>query len=452
MSAPDDGDPLVGTPSGALRGRRRDGIVEFLGVRYARGPRFGAPQPEPAWTGVRDARVPGPISPQLPSRLGPVTGSPPEDDAVQDEDCLRVDVRAPDAPPPPGGRPVVVWLHGGAYVAGAGSLPWYDTARWVREGDVVTVNVTYRLGVFGWLYRPGTSEGNLGLLDVAAALAWVRDHVAAFGGDPGRVTAMGQSAGAHALACLLTSPSHRPLVHRAVLQSGQLGLGLSSPARARRIAGYVVDALDGADPVTAGPADLLRAQRRAMIRSAGPGGANSSPAFAPVDGVAPLAAGASWTDATAAGRDLLVGTTADESHTFVRIAPGLERVRAIPVLGRALTGLGSWVATQQVFARPAHRLADDAARAGRAVFTYRFERRAPGSDLGACHCIELPFLFGTEEAWADAPMLAGLSWDDDVEPLGARMRAAWLAFARDGDPGPDWPRHTAGDGPGMRFG
>jgi len=446
--------PVVTTSAGALGGRvRADApVVEFLGVRYATAPRFAPPEAVSGWSGVRDAVEHGPASPQLRSIVDTVTGPSGDEDAVQDEDCLRLDVRAPVAALTDGvPRPVLVWIHGGAYVIGSAATGWYDTTRLIVEGDVVTVNVGYRLGVLGWLRRPGIAPGNLGLLDVMAALRWVRDEIAAFGGDPGCVTAMGQSAGAHGIACLMTVPEARPLFRRAILQSGQLGLGLSSEERAAKVGGYVVDALDGADPATVDVSALLRAQRRAVIRAAGPGGLDSSPAFAPVDGVAPLAPGTSWDDAARSGHDLIVGSTADEIETFMEINPVLRRVRRLPVLGRVAGG-GSALVTRRVFGAPARHLADQAARAGSHVHHYRFDWRAPDSGLGACHCIELPFLFGTREAWRTAPMLAGADWDADIAPLGARMRAAWLSFARNGDPGADWPPHAPGAGPGARFG
>ncbi|WP_433033331.1 carboxylesterase/lipase family protein [Actinomycetospora sp. CA-053990] len=443
-------DPTVTLPDGVLRGRRRGDVVEFLGIRYATAARFAPPRAPEPWSGVREAVERGPTAPQLPARVAAVTGPSPDDGTPQDEDCLRVDVRAPAAALADGvPRPVLVWLHGGAYVIGSAATSWYDTARLVSEGDVVTVNVGYRLGVLGWLAAPGVSDGNLGLLDQIAALRWVRDRIAAFGGAADQVTVMGQSAGAHSIACLMTLPEARPLFRRAILQSGQLGLGLSSPQRAARVAGYVTEGLEGADPATAEVGDLLAAQRHAMIRAAGPGGLDSSPAFAPVNGVPPLSAGVTWADAASAGHDVLVGSTADEAETFVRISPALWGLKRLPLLGR-LTSAGAALATRRVFGAPAERFADDAARGGARTFSYRFAWRAPASALGACHCIELPFLFGARDAWADAPMLRGADWDADIEPLGAVMRAAWLRFVRTGNPATDalpWPPHAADGGP-----
>ncbi len=438
---PTAGEPVVvDTPSGAVRGRvHADGdVVEFLGLRYARAARFATPVPEPAWAGVRDARTPAPQCPQLASRMDEVAGPSDAEALGQDEDCLTATVRAPRDAAPGDGLPVLVWIHGGAYVIGGASLSWYDTVRLVREGRVVTVSVGYRLGVLGWLRREGVSPGNLGLLDLAAALSWVRDHVSAFGGDPGSVTLVGESAGAHAIACLMGVPHLRPLFAGVILQSPQLGLGLASERAAARVAGFVDDALrevagEGADPRTVDIATLLRAQKRAMVRHAGPGGMNSTPAFAPIAGVEPLIGvpvGDPWVAAAHAGHPMIIGTTADEANTFIRIAPPLRRLGEGPF--GPLVDLASGYLTRRVFSAPADRLATRAAAAGTTVSTYRFTWRAPDSGLGACHAIDLPFLFGGREAWQQAPMLAGASWDDDVEPLGRAMRARWLAFAAGG--------------------
>ncbi|MDL5154350.1 carboxylesterase family protein [Actinomycetospora termitidis] len=424
--------PVVVTPSGAVRGRvhRDGGVVEFLGLRYARADRFGLPTPEPAGDGTRDARTPGPQCPQLASRMDAIAGPSNADDLGQDEDCLRLTVRAPADVRPDERLPVLVWIHGGAYVIGGVDLSWYDTARLVREGRVVAVGVGYRLGILGWLRAPGVSPGNLGLADLTAALRWVHEHIAAFGGDPDAVTLVGESAGAHAIACLMSAPDLRGLFRRVILQSGQLGLGLGTERSAARVAGHVDDALDGADPRTVGIDDLLEAQRRAMVRHAGPGGINSAPAFTPVAGVEPLvgvSAADPWVAAAHSGHPMIIGTTADEANTFVHIAPALRRLaRRFPTP----VAWGSRLATHRVFTWPAQRLATRAAAAGTTVSTYRFTWSAPDSGLGACHAIELPFLFGGREAWQEAPMLAGASWDDDVEPLGVALRAWWCGFAR----------------------
>lgn len=445
--------------TGRLRGREHPevpGVVEFLGVPFATASRWGPPHPAPAWTGTRDATTHGPVAPQLPSPGARVMGARP-DISDQDEQCLSVVVRTPAVDD--GRRPVLVWIHGGAYVEGAGSFGFYDAARLVAEGDVVVVNVNYRLGVLGFLREPGLAEGNAGLRDLLAALAWVRGEIAAFGGDPDRLTVAGHSAGAHAAASLMAEPTARPGVRGLILQSGQFGLAPATDREAARTARFVREALDevagpGADPTTVPTEQMLEVQRRTLRRSAGPAGLNSVPPLCPVAGVAPVPDAASWRAAPAwAGVDVLVGATEDEAETFVAINPVGRRWRHRPVVGPLVVGGIARRATRRVFAGPAEEIADTVARAGHRAYSYRVA--APGAPFGACHAFELPLVFGMREPWRDAPMLAGLDRERDLEPTGRAMRAAWLAFVRDGDPssaaGGPWAPHVAGAGPTRRF-
>jgi para-nitrobenzyl esterase len=214
--------PIADTSLGSLRGLWGDQVAVFRNVPYATAPtgdrRFAPPAPSVPWVEMRDASRHGPIAPQPPSRLRIAMGN---FDRSQDEDCLSLTIctPAPDGKP----RPVLVWLHGGAWISGAGSLDWYDGARLAREGGIVFVGVNYRLGALGWLHRPGIVDEEAGTLDMIAALSWVRDHIAAFGGDPGCVTVMGQSAGATSIGRLAMLPEARDLFHRAIMQSGGFG-------------------------------------------------------------------------------------------------------------------------------------------------------------------------------------------------------------------------------------
>src|SRR5260221_464693 len=180
-------DLVVRTGAGDLRGARVNGIAVFRGVPYAAAPvgelRFAPPQPVPAWRGVRDAVKDGPIAPQGRSRLAHVMG---DFERPQSEDCLTLNIWTPAADSKK--RPVLVWVHGGAFASGAGSLPWYSGERFAANGDVVVVSMNYRLGALGFLCLPGISDGNLGLLDQVAGLRFARDNIAAFGGDPDNVT------------------------------------------------------------------------------------------------------------------------------------------------------------------------------------------------------------------------------------------------------------------------
>jgi para-nitrobenzyl esterase len=445
---------VVTVEGGALQGVRIGDVLHYRGIPYAEARRFAAPAPAPGWAGTRDASRHGPICPQPPSPLAQVMGEAPE--VPQEEACLFLSVATPvvDSGRP---RPVMVWLHGGAYAVGAGSYEWYRPDRLVTEGDVVVVNVNYRLGVFGNLRLEGLSPGNLGLFDQISALRWIAKNVAAFGGDPAQVTVFGESAGGHSVAALMSIPETRGLFRRAIVQSAHLGLGFASVDGAERAGRMIHGCLGGADPRHTSAAELVFAQQRAVARFRGPGGLNSAPLFGPIAGVAPLDA-SGQTEITKAivhrTTDLLVGTNRDEMRAFFDTNPNIGRLRRFPVLGNR--GVETLVAavTDRVFAEPARRLADVQARSGAAVYRYLFEWTPPREAFGACHTIELPFVFGNEAAWRDAPMLGGAEWGR-VDAVGQQMRRAWTRFARSGDPNatedPTWPRHAAGAEVGRRF-
>jgi len=405
-----------------------EGLTAFRGVPFARAARFGPPEPPGSWTGVRNATGHGPAAPQPPPRAGAVMGELKRP-LLQDEDCLNLSVVTPSTG---GRRPVMVWIHGGAYTTGSGSMDIYDARRLAAEGDVVVVTINYRLGALGYLRLDGVSPGNLGLLDQLAALRWVRENIAAFGGDPDEVTVFGQSAGAHSIACLMAMPAARGLFRRAILQSAPLGLGLASPATAARIARYFTAALRE-DPRTASVERILAAQQEAIVRAAGPGGLYSVPPFCPTAGVAPLPPARAWLpQAARSGVDVIIGTTRSEMNTFLNGKPGIAPLERVPVLRRGLGAAKSGI-TRFVFGAPSMRFAKALAAAGSRVFTYRFDWTAEGTDFGACHCIELPFLLGDQDAWTGAPMLGTSSWDA-LDRLGRELRRAWISFARTGTP------------------
>ena len=202
--------PVVEVAQGKLLGSRIGRLFAFRGVPYAIADRFGPPQPVPALTGIREAVRPGPICPQLPSRLEIIMG-PPKQRRQMSEACQVLSIFSPDLN---GKRPVMAWLHGGAYVTGGGEEGWYDASRLADEGDIVTVTISYRLGAFGYLYTDELGAPNVGLQDQKVALQWIRENIAQFGGDPETITVFGQSAGAHSIASLLAT-SERPLFRRA---------------------------------------------------------------------------------------------------------------------------------------------------------------------------------------------------------------------------------------------
>ncbi|GAA5196450.1 carboxylesterase family protein [Rugosimonospora acidiphila] len=441
------GEVLVAVRGGVLRGRREDGLTVLRGVRYAAAARFAPPVAEEPWEGVRDAFEHGPVSPQPPSRPGSMLG--PSDDREQSDDCLSVTVVTPAADG--ARRPVLVWLHGGSYRTGAGSWDRYGGQRLAREGDVVVVNVNSRLGALGYLHLPGVSDGNLGLLDQLEALRWVRDNAAHLGGDPDNVTVVGQSSGAHSIACLLGIPAARALMRRAVLQSPPMGLGLSTPEAARPVGERFLANL-GQDPRQAPVDAILAAQQRTEQDLTGRTGMSFTPRYVPVAGVDPLPVGDDWRAACrrlAPGLEVIVGTTGREIAYFLAGGPISRRV---PLVGGAVEEAAIRLATRSVFTRPTLEFAALLADAGAAVHAYRIEETSVTGPMRSCHCGDLPRLFGGQDAWAGAPMLAGQDWAD-IDAGGRPMREAWLSFATTGSGGlaGSWPAYTRRRGAVRRF-
>jgi para-nitrobenzyl esterase len=462
--------PVVTTSRGAVRGAAlASGVCAYLGMPYAAPPvgarRFLPPVPAERWGGVRPAVAHGPA----PIQAAPAPGRVLLDLSVpqQSEDCLHLAVWTP-APDRTARLPVMVWLYGGAFVTGANSVPAYDGARLAARG-VVVVSVNYRLGLFGWLrHRALGAAGNQGLDDQLAALEWVQEEIAGFGGDPDNVTAFGESAGAGSIAAHLAAAADgRPVpLRRAVLQSGSYNL-----------IGSAEEAADTVERLTAQlgvppaqwrdlPTEVLRAaQDEATPRAAGV-------FYRPVaDGRRlPLdpATALAGSGKLAAGVPVLCGTNADEfgffwgriarfdSMTDEQLAELAQRWHADPAglveryrsaraargeatdarsLGMAMAGDATFRAAVLAFAEWQSRRAD--------AFTYRFERPCPlhGGLIGACHVLEVPFVLGT----FDHPTVSAFTGFDRapeaVTSLSDEMAASWVRFATSGDPG--WPRFEA---------
>ena len=348
---------------------------------------------------------------------------------------------------------MLVWLHGGGYSSGGGALDWYDGATLSREGDAVVVGVNYRLGPLGYLRVEGAGNGDAGLLDMIEALRWVHDTIAAFGGDPDNVTVFGQSAGAHSTQIMLTMPEARSFFHRAILQSPPGGVAPLSTGEAEHNAALLHAALG----YPALPADALRtrlrgepverlltAARRVAHETAVFGGV--APPFLPVvDGLG--TPGALVSDAAhgavAAGIPVIVGTTRDEAWAMVTGPPRPPATRSSASLhhGKRTGGGGRprprptcwWTRHRTAFTAPAHAFAHAVAAEGGEVWAYRLDWAPAGSPLGACHCLELPLVFGTADAWARAPMTAGAD-PPQQDALSTLIRRSWLSFARAANP------------------
>ncbi len=476
-----DSRPVVRTASGALQGVGEDGVAVFRAVPYAAPPvgglRFMPPQPTKHWIGMRDAGHHGPIAPQLPTTIIHVMGDVL---SVQGENCLSLTIWTPAADGRR--RPVIVWLHGGSFTSGAGSLDWYNGSRLARDGNLVVVGVNYRLGALGFLCQEGVCDGNLGLLDQAAALRWVATNIEGFGGDPDQVTVAGQSAGAHAIPMLAGMTNVRSTFRRAILQSGAFARPGSSPTDMTPTSAVFLSEL-GIDPDSGNALTrlqnipvhrILEAQALALKEGDRLGGAQE--AFRPVSATREAAAERMSGIANAlSGVDVMLGITANEMHAFIgrpelpdhsesfaagRLQAMTGHTDALAYCrarypGSTLRNLLCQVMSENAYCRPTTDLADALVAAGIPVFGYVFEWAPPASRYKACHCIELPFVFGNFERWGDPGMLVGGSAAEMVA-LSATVQRAWITFVRQGTPEPDplisWPRYQAGEKQVLRFG
>ena len=415
---------VVRTRYGLLDGRPGPTGVAFLGVPYAAPPigarRFQPPAPAQPWRGTRAATSFAPSAPQPGSVRAQLVLGP---SAPSAEDCLYLNVWTPSVAVATA-RPVLVWLHGGAFTNGSGDVPALRGANLARAADAVVVTVNYRLGPLGFAWHPELrAPANLGLLDQRAAVAWVAENIAAFGGDPRRVTLGGDSAGAMAAALHARGPDGGGAFAQLTLHSGVPTL-LDPEETADRTAqlaarlGGTVDDLHGAPA-----ADLVRA-----TTSLGPNGR-----FGPT-------VGQDWPGEPAAvgrPRPTIVNTTADEG-SFLLVEQDAPPRTCDPEVVDKLT--------RQLFTEPADRWADRAAHAGSPVWRTVYDRPSTlwHGWLGATHTLDVPVLFGTHRHPALARLYAG---DPGIDAVSRDRQRTWAAFLHDGAPtsaeGSPWPRWPA---------
>jgi len=411
----------ISTTSGYLTVDDADGIVHARGIPYAVAERYRDPEPILNPDAERDATIRGPMCCQNPSRLDSVNG-PIGNELQQSENCQVLSVTAPSAA---ADLPVMVWLHGGAYVSGGGEASKYDPDPLVRNG-VIVVCVTYRLGGFGYLDPTGNGRTNLGLKDQIEALRWVASNIATFGGDPDNVTIFGQSAGADSVLSMIAADSARGLFHRAIVQSAPTGVteraAQHAIARGAFTAHFDLTDLDAA---TAPASEVLAAEKAVASAMADVPATGRMP-FHPVAGDDPLPGDlVPALHAGAARVELLIGNTKDDAAPFVAMEPRGARLRSWGPLGRMLFSRIVSRATSAMFGIDA--VAEIWRESGGKVATYRFDWAPKDSGLGASHCLELPFLFGGD--WSDAPMLNGQT---PPARLAAEMQQTWTAFATHG--------------------
>ena len=458
----------VKTAAGEVEGRVEGDLQVFRGIPYAQAPvgelRFEPPRRIEHYPQRVSASAFAPSPAQSPPMLVVAPGVDIFAGIEEkSEDCLAVNVWTPGTS---GSRPVMVFVYGGSFVRGSSAQVAYDGARIAREGDVVVVTLNYRLGALGFLDLdlPGW-QTNLGLRDQLAALEWVRDNVAGFGGDPARVTVFGESAGAISISSLLASPASRGLFQRAIMQSGggrEVATRQSSRAMSAAFMGHLgLDPTDAEGARRATVEEVLAAQLAATLEALAREGIGGG--FQPVldddlvtaQPVAAVRAGA------IAGLPIMAGTTMDELRLWRALDPGIAamdeaglRARGAMFLGQRSNALvdaylaarpgeaigDTWLAmlTDREFRAPCTRLLEAQSGHRAEVYSYLFDWPSPIDGMGACHAIDIPFVFGTLGA-TGFELLAPRT--PETEAIGATMRGAWTAFAHGRPPGGEsgWP-------------
>lgn len=429
-------------PAGMLTGLDRGATSVFKGIKFATANRFESPVDVVSWAGQLDATVFQAQCPQNGGALEQLLGG---SSIPTDEDCLHLNVYTPacdDAR-----RPVLVWIHGGAFVTGTGSMPWYDGTALAARGDVVIVTINYRLGAFGFL-----GSQNNGTLDQVSALRWVARNIAAFGGDAGNVTLFGESAGGSSVVSLVATPTADDLFHRVFSLSPSI-LQLRTAEQGEELESTFLDLLGVASVDEARSKshnEILDAQSRFPVGGAG------LKDFSPTDGTTTIPRPILAT-AAADPRPQVVGTNRDEMLLFTAFDTARsdwndddvqhhfgrrfgDRTEAAIAEYRShrpdtnASQLISAMQTDEVFRRPAQQLCADSADATNDTWMYTFDYESPafGGIVGSCHGLDIPFAFNNLDR-PGVDMFAGTN--PDRQPVADQFSDAVIAFARTGDPG-----------------
>lgn len=458
-----DDTPEAATQYGRVRGFVDGGMAVFRGIPYGAptggGSRFVAADPPKAWA-VRECRKFGDQCPQASSK-SPAAWASWAVNVGETEDCLSLNVTTPAVGA--GKRPVMVWIHGGGFSIYNGSSPVYDGVRLAQKGDVVVVTVNHRLNAFGYLYLGGAGDrfagsGNVGQLDLVMALQWVRDNIANFGGDPGRVMLFGESGGGAKISTLMAMPAAKGLFHRAAIQSGAKLTALT-PDQAAETTAAICDFLH-VNPKNAG--DLQRAPTNRLVDAVEAvtkaGKANFGPVvdghslptdpFSPgaptISADVPVIVGYNATETTVLGASPALfdldwgGLTEKLGADAGGLVDDLKRLHP----GASPSDLYFRITTLKGMGATAVTLAERKAALGAAgAYVYRLEFETPVDKLRSPHALDLPLVF--DNVGKSASLLAPVA--DQAQVVADQMSAAWIAFAHTGSPNgtglASWPRY-----------
>lgn len=419
---------IFNTSFGKVIALKEDGVIKTKSLRYARSERFQKPLP----VEYSGADIPFPDkTPVCPQKLSPLVekmiGVTPVEEFVPDESTQYLSITRPENFTKNVKLPVVVWIHGGSHEIGCGDLSTADPAEWVKEQNIIVVAVSYRLGLFGFLGGNEKRPPNLGLFDMIEALQWIKSHIEDFGGDADNITMLGQSSGGDAIAHLMISEGVDGLFQRVIIQSAPLGLRHKRQKMSAEFLKKTEIIKDETDVYK------MMDDYGQFVPSIMKYGLKAAMPFGTQYGFPPLCneeeSVGKW-KANAKKYDVLIGLNNDETAFYLKTSEALNKYFG---KGWGLKILDKTVekTTDLIYGNPAEIFAENHAKGGGNVYLFRIHSRLKDNHIGAPHCIDLPLIFGNEEAWKSSELLKDIPWKN-IHEHGKKLRALWAEFARTG--------------------
>lgn len=416
------------TPIGTIIGEKEEGVIRVLGIPYAQAKRYEKPTPANPFTETFHADSLSVAAPQLSSPvLEKVLGVDILQSLRMDENCLQLSMAIPENFSVDQAFPVMIWIYGGSYSSGAGDAVVYNPKLLVQEQNVIVVNINYRLGVLGFLGGFENRPANLGLLDMAEAVRWVKNNIASFGGDVDNITLFGQSAGGDAIAHLILVDDMENLVRNVIIQSAPLGIRKNRQKMTQKMVSIVRELSTDAplSDVLATQENINRSMRKFGLKGGMPFGVQYGyfplPKEIDVENV--------WRK-KANQFNILIGYTDEETSLFAPFIPPLVWLRKSSKIGISIVKFFIKKTTDTIYRKSAQLFAKEMATNDGNVFLYNISWGTK-NEFGATHTIDIPLLFGDEQTWKSAKLLEGIDWDTQYEN-GKKLRRIWGQFAKNG--------------------
>ncbi len=416
------------TGFGRIAALKENGVIKAKSIRYAHSERYQRPvQAEPS---VSEIIFPD-KTPVCPQKLSPLVekmiGATPVEHFEADEATQYLSVIRPENIVENEKLPVVVWIHGGSHEIGCGDLSTADPTEWVKEQQIIVVTVSYRLGLFGFLGGDEKRPPNLGLFDMIQALQWIKTYIADFGGDEKNTTLFGQSSGGDAIAHLMISEGAEDLFRRVIIQSAPLGLRHKRQSMSAEFLKKTEILKDEADVLK------MVDEYGKFVPSVVRYGLKAAMPFGTQYGFPPLCkeeeAVGKWRT-NAQKYDVLIGLNNDETAFYLKTSEALNRYFGKGI-GLKIMDKTVEKTTEFIYGGPAKEFAENHANGGGNVYLFRIHSKLKENPIGAPHCIDLPLIFGNEEAWKSSEMLKNIPWGR-IHENGKKLRALWAEFARTG--------------------